>query len=120
MATFSAHCVVAERPIGSCDDVIAVAQCRYEFGEFTGRWIGELNISYKNLLWIIKLFELEVSDRKSSLQMGISYPTVLKTFQIIRMAITATSADGELFLQGEIESDETYFGGRRKGKRGRA
>lgn len=52
--------------------------------------------------------------------MGISYPTVLKAFQIIRMAITANSADGELLLQGEIEADETYFGGRRIGKRGRA
>jgi len=71
-------------------------------------------------LWIIKLFELEVSARKTSLQMRISYPTVLKAFQIIPMAITANSADGDLLLQGEIEADETYFGGRRKGKRGRA
>ena len=54
------------------------------------------------------------------MQMRISYPTVLKTFQIIRMAITANSADGDLLLQGEIEADETYCGGRRKGKRGRA
>jgi transposase len=96
------------------------SQCRYEFGDFTGRWIGKLNISSKNWLWIIKLFELEVSARKASLQMRISYPTVLKAFPIIRMAITAPSTDGDLLLQGEIEADETYFGGRRKGKRGRA
>ena len=93
------------------------SQCRYEFGDFTGRWIGELNISCKSWLWIITLFELEVSARKASLQMRISYPTVLKAFQIIRMAITANRADGDLLLQGEIEADETYCGGRRKKKR---
>ena len=94
-------------------------QCRYEFGDFTGRWIGALNISCRNWLWFIKLFELEVSARKASLQMGISYPTVLKAFQLIRIAITANSMDGDMLLQGEIEADETYFGGKRKGKRGR-
>lgn len=95
------------------------SRCRYEFGDFTGRWIGELTISCKNWLWLIKLFELEVSARKASIQIGLSYPTVLKAFQIIRKAITANSIDGEILLQGEIEADETYFGGRRKGKRGR-
>ena len=95
------------------------AHCGYEFGDFTGRWIGELNLSCKRWLWLIKLFELEVSARKASLQLGTSYPTVLKAFQIIRMAITAQSVDGDALLQGEIEADETYFGGRRKGTRGR-
>lgn len=94
-------------------------RCRYEFGDFTGRWIGKLNISCRNWLWIIKLFELEVSARKTSIQMGVSYPTVLKAFHILRKAITAHSIDGDILLQGEIEADETYFGGRRKGKRGR-
>jgi transposase len=51
--------------------------------------------------------------------MGLSYPTVLKAFHIIRKAVTANSVDGEILLQGEIEADETYFGGKRKGKRGR-
>ena len=37
---------------------------------------------------------------------------------MIRKAIVANSADQQL-LDGEIEIDESYFGGRRKGKRGR-
>jgi transposase len=93
--------------------------CRYEFGDFTGRWIGELNISCRDWLWIIKFFELEVSARKASIQMGLSYPTGLKAFQTMRKAIAAHSVDGDILLQGEIEADEAYFGGRQKGKRGR-
>jgi len=43
---------------------------------------------------------------------------VLKALTVIRMAIIANSPDLQLFA-GEIELDESYFGGRRKGKRGR-
>jgi len=48
--------------------------------------------------------------------MGISYPPVLKAFNIIRIVITAHSLDGDLLLEGGVEADEIYFGGRRKGK----
>lgn len=93
-------------------------RCKFEFSDRSGRWIGQLRISSKHWLWIIKLFELELSARKASQQLGLSYPTVLKAFQIIRKSLTATSQDGETLLRGEIEVDESYFGGRRKGNRG--
>ena len=94
-------------------------RCGYEFGEFTGRWLGRLRLSCREWLWVIKFFELEVSALKASQQTGISYPTTLKAFNLIRKAITAHSQDGELLLEGEVEADESYFGGRRKGRRGR-
>ncbi len=93
-------------------------RCGYTFHDFSGRWINRLRISYKQWLWIIKLFELELSARKISHQTGLSYPTALKALHVIRMAILANSNDAGL-LQGEIEMDEAYFGGRRKGNRGR-
>jgi transposase len=68
-------------------------------------------------LWIIKLFELEISARRMAREVGLSYPTVLRACHLLREAIVA-SGTLEL-LQGEIEADESYFGGRRKGKRGR-
>lgn len=95
------------------------SRCGYEFSDFTGRWIQQLRIPAKDWLWLIKLFELEISARKASQQLGLSYPTVLKAFHLIRQAITAHTQEGDLLLKGEIEADETYFGGRRKGKRGR-
>ena len=49
----------------------------------------------------------------------MSYPTVLKAVTLIRIAIVANARDAQDLLNGEIELDETYFGGKRKGKRGR-
>jgi transposase len=69
-------------------------------------------------LWLIKLFELELSAKKIAEQIDLSYPTVLKALTVMRMAIVANSPDLHL-LTGEIELDESYFGGKRKGKRGR-
>jgi transposase len=93
-------------------------RCKYTFHDFSNRWINELNISFKKWLWIVKFFELEVSARKIAQQVGLSYPTVLKAVTIIRLALVATQ-DPDMFFRGEIELDESYFGGRRKGKRGR-
>jgi transposase len=94
-------------------------RCGYKFHDFTGKWLNRVKISYKKWLWIIKLFELDVSARKIAQQVQLSYPTVLKAVTIIRVAIVANSKDAQDLLNGEIELDESYFGGKRKGKRGR-
>ncbi len=94
------------------------SRCRYEFGEFTGTYLALLRIEFREWLWLLKLFELEVSARKAASQLGLSYPTVLKGFQVIRQALAVQDRDFPL-LMGEVEADEAYFGGRRKGKRGR-
>ena len=94
-------------------------RCGYTFHDFSGRWINRVQITAKQWLWIIKLFELELSTRKIAEQTGLSYPTVLKAVTIIRTAIIFHSSDAGELLGGEVEMDESYFGGRRKGKRGR-
>jgi transposase len=90
------------------------SHCGYEFSDFTGRWINKVKLPTKDWLWLIKLFELEISARKASQQLGISYPTVLKAFQLIRQAITAHTRNGDHLLNGKIEANETYFGGGNK------
>ena len=92
-------------------------RCRYTFGDWTGRWLGRVRITATQWLWVLKLFELEVSARRIAREVGLSYPTALKACQVLRQAIVAHTAPR--LLQGEIELDEAYFGGRRKGKRGR-
>jgi len=52
-------------------------------------------------------------------QMNLAYNTVYQAVQKIRCAILAHAPDAEQLLDGEIELDESYFGGRRKGNRGR-
>lgn len=94
-------------------------RCGYTFHDFSNRWLNRLKISPKTWLWILKLFELEVSARKIAQQVGISYPTALKAVNVIRISIVANTPEADELLKGEVEMDETYFGGRRKGKRGR-
>ncbi len=85
--------------------------CDYEFTDFTGRWLNSAKLPAKDWLWLVKLFELEISARKASQQLGISYPTVLKAFHLIRQSITAHARNGDHFLRGEIEAGQTYFKG---------
>lgn len=94
-------------------------RCKYTFHDFTDRWINQLRIGCKQWLWIVKLFELELSARRIAEQTELSYPTALKAVTVLRTALLAHSSDAAQLLAGEIELDESYFGGRRKGKRGR-
>jgi transposase len=95
------------------------SRCDYSFHDFSGRWINSGRLTALQWLWIIKLFELEVSVRKMALQLGLSYRSVYAAVTAIRMAIVSHAQDAKSLLGGEIELDEAYFGGRRKGKRGR-
>jgi transposase len=94
-------------------------RCGSRFSAFTNRWYGQLKISPSKWLGILKLFELEVSSRRIAREIDVSYPTALKATTMIRQAVLSKSKDYELLLKGEVEADESYFGGRRKGKRGR-
>ena len=92
-------------------------RCGYTFGLLTGIWLGQSRVTLSTWLWLIKLFELEVTAHQAALQVGVSYPTALRVFTVIRRAILAGQDPG--LLRREVEADESYFGGRRKGKRGR-
>jgi transposase len=93
------------------------ARCGYRFADWTGRFLGGVRISAIKWVWILKLFELDVSARRIAQEVGVSYPTALRACHQLRQAIVGQTAP-EL-LRGEVEADESYFGGRRKGKRGR-
>jgi transposase len=101
------------------DDRRRCSSCRYNFHDFSGRWINQGNLTTGQWLRLIKLFELELSVRKIASQLRLSYNAAYKAVHTIRAAILAHSTDGDVFLRGEVEVDESYFGGKRKGKRGR-
>ena len=101
------------------DERYRCSRCDYTFHDFSGRWINHGRLTCVQWLSILKLFELEVSVRKMAQQMQLSYRTVYGAVNTIRMAILTHAADADLLLAGEVELDESYFGGRRKGKRGR-
>ena len=95
------------------------SKCRYTFNDFSGRWLNQSRISCQNWLRILKLFELEVSANKIASQLALPYNTVHRAVMILRHAILCNADDAETLLGGEVELDESYFGGRRKGNRGR-
>jgi len=95
------------------------SRCGYTFHDFSGRWLNLVNLPCDQWLRIIKLFELELSARKIAQQVAVSYKVAHRAVMVIRAAILAHAPDAEMLLGGEVELDESYFGGRRKGKRGR-
>ena len=92
--------------------------CNREWGVRRGSILEGLRIPFTKFLMAIKLFELDTSVREAAKQLGLAYNTVYNIHSLIRKAILTTDAKASSF-SGEIEMDESYFGGRRKGKRGR-
>jgi transposase len=95
------------------------ARCRYTFGVLTGTWAGELRVGATTWLWLVKLFELELTAAQAAVQTGVSYPTALKAFTTIRRALVAQEDTTSLWhplLEREVEADESYFGPRRSSR----
>jgi len=93
-------------------------RCKSDFNIFSGRWLSSVRLPPIQWLWMIKLFDLEVSTRRAACELDLPYPTALRAMDAIRNAIMANSQMPNE-LKGEVEADESYFGGKRKGKRGR-
>lgn len=83
-------------------------RCRHTFGLLTGRWMAQCRLRPQTWLWLIKLFELEVTALQAARQAGVSYPTALRAFTTLRRAILSTDAPD--LLTHEVELDESYFG----------
>jgi transposase len=72
----------------------------------------------KRDLQIIYYFYLEISARRAAKELELNYRLVHRKFMQFRKAITEYCNQEAKKLNGELELDETYFGGKRKGKRG--
>ncbi len=67
---------------------------------------------------LIELFVAGVTARTASELVNVNKNTAAYYFHRLRLLIYQTSPHLEMF-EGEIEANESYFGGTRKGKRGR-
>jgi transposase len=70
-------------------------------------------------LEIISAFVEQRPALQVSIELGVSYQVVSRIFRQIRELIFLQCEMEGKRLSGEVEMDESYFGGRRKGKRGR-
>ena len=67
---------------------------------------------------MIELFAAGVTARTAAELIDVNKSTAAYYFHRLRLLIFQNSPHLEMF-DGEIEADESYFGGHRKGKRGR-
>ncbi len=74
----------------------------------------------KPLRELLRFFVLEVTTRAAADILGIQPNSAILFYRKIRMVIShhLALAANEIFA-GQVELDESYFGGRRKGRRGR-
>jgi transposase len=95
------------------------ARCLKEYTPFTGTIFAGTKLPFTKWIGLIKLFELGLSARHASIELSINYRTALKVFHLIRHALVYSAQKIDEELTGEVELDESYFGGHRKGNRGR-
>jgi len=73
----------------------------------------------KDDLSILHYFSLEIPVTKTAKDLRLSYPTVHNKYLQYRQEIVGVLDQDFRKLSGEIKCDESYFGGKKKGPRGR-
>jgi transposase len=82
--------------------------------------ITRCKLSRKDQHKLLEFFVLEVTARSAADMLGIQANTAALFYHKIRQVIVARlDMQAEELFGGEVELDESYFGGIRKGKRGR-
>lgn len=76
-------------------------------------------IKLKKDMKILYYFYLEISAKKASKELDLDYRLVHRAFMRFRKLIKGYCDKEAEKLNGELELDESYFGGKRKGNRGR-
>ncbi len=93
-------------------------QCKKCRKKFTARK-KTCRLPGSTLREIARLFWLMVPAARVARDLGINRKTVMRYYSIIRAGIASDREKEIGQLAGEVEVDEAYFGGVRKGKRGR-
>jgi transposase len=73
----------------------------------------------KRDLELLYYFYLEISARRAANELKLQYKSVHRKFMQFRRCISNYCLSEAKKLNGELELDESYFGGKRKGNRGR-
>lgn len=87
------------------------ARCDHSFHPLQGRWVHRVKISSQKWLWIIKLFELNNPTSTIGEETGISYPTVLKAADTIRLAIVGDSIRcSDIEIGCSLDTNKPFLG----------
>jgi transposase len=94
-------------------------KCKKEWSVRKDSILEDLKIPFSKFILAIKLFILEVSVNKAHKELDLAYNTTHKIYTKLRQCIYKFVSKDDQLLSGEVEMDESYFGGKRKGSRGR-
>lgn len=81
-------------------------------------WISGLRKTRKHLKKLVRYFVFGVPTYRLRFEAPVNIKTIQSLFKTIREAIYQESLKELALLSGELEMDETMFGGKRSGKRG--
>lgn len=84
------------------------------------RLIRNSKLTNSQIKKIIRYFSLELTSLQCSKELGINRHTTDRIYEIIRASIAWHCEKEQDIFNGEVELDESYFGGKRKYKRGRS
>ena len=95
--------------------------CAYELHPLADTIFHKSSTSLKDWFLAIYLFANSkngVSAKELQRHLGVTYKTAWRMANKIRLLFQAQDVDGEM-MSDIVEADETYVGGKRRGKRGR-
>jgi transposase len=91
--------------------------CKYKFTETSGTIFEKTRTPISKWICAVGLFKIGISANQLKDEIRVTYKAAWQMLVKIRKAIRRDPLTDQ--LSGHIEVDETYFGGRQKGKRGR-
>lgn len=103
--------------IWKMDSDFRCKMCSYHFSVISGTVFEGSRLKLSQWIMAIGLFRIGINGLGLQWALGCSYPTARRVLHTLRTVVAHDPLIQQ--LQGEIEVDETYYGGRRKGKRGR-
>lgn len=95
-------------------------RCSFKFTEFTGTYLESIRIPFDELAHLLYLFVLGVPSYRSRGYLSVSLKTAQRVYILFRQAIYDDCMQQlkQIVMDGEIEMDESMYGGHHKGKRG--
>ncbi len=82
------------------------------------RLLPHTHLTTRQLRTLIRFFALEVPASRAARELRVNRHTVERIYTLIRRALVPV-CEAEARLDGEVEVDESYLGGHRKGIKGR-
>lgn len=92
-------------------------RCNYHFSDISGTIFEKTTTPFSKWIMAIGLFKIGISANKLKDEIHVTYETAWNILRLFRRSIANDALCNK--LSGEVEVDETYIGGKRKGMRGR-